>query len=212
MKKIGIPFILMISGCSLLHAVPTLEAELSPETLLIHYCSISPETFKGKEAIHLQKTPAKRDGGVALLSDITFADGIIEVDIASEIFAGIVFRAQDGDHYDVVYFRPFNSGTEKHENSVQYVVAGNSSLGWKPLRQQFPGKFEGGADLPVMDWFTVKLVIQGGKVSVHINGEVEPVLVVEQTLSGFKDGAIGIWAWDAYFSNFRYTPIVNQAP
>lgn len=114
-----------------------------------------------REAIHIQNTPALPDGPVALIKDIEFEDGILEVDIASERFAGIAFRAQDGDHYDKVYFRPFNSGTEKHQNTVQYAVFGNQSLGWRPLRANFPGKFESGADIPVMEWFHAKLVTKG---------------------------------------------------
>lgn len=181
--------------------------ELSPETLLIHYSSLTPALFKGREAIHIQNTPARPDGPVALFKDIEFEDGIIEVDIASERFAGIAFRAQDGDHYDKIYFRPFNSGTEKHENTVQYAVVGNQSLGWNPLRKNFPGKFESGANVPVMEWFHAKLVVEGDKVSVFVNDESDPVLVVNQTLSGYRKGGIGIWGWNAYFSNFRYTPI-----
>ena len=196
-----------LSGFSQLQATDAIQVELSQETLLVHYSSVNAVKFKGREAIHIQNTPALPDGPVALIKDIEFEDGILEVDIASERFAGIAFRAQDGDHYEKVYFRPFNSGTEKHLNSVQYAVFGNRSLGWRPLRANFPGKFESGADIPVMEWFHAKLVIKGDTVSVYVQEDSEPVLVINQTLSGFKKGGIGIWGWNAYFSNFKFTPL-----
>ena len=180
---------------------------LTPENLLLHYSKAEFVEFKGNEAVHLRNTPAKRDGAVAFIKGKSFIEGIIEVDIASERFAGIAFRAQDSDRYDKVYFRPFNSGTEKHENSVQYVVGGVKELGWKPLREKFPGKYEGGADLPVMEWFTAEFVVTGSRVEVFVNDSETPVLVVEETLSGFESGAFGIWGWNAYFANFRYTPL-----
>jgi len=197
----------VLPSIPMLLAGEAIQAELSPETLLVHYSSVNPVTYKGVEAIHLKNTPARPDGPVALIKDIEFEDGILEVDIASERFAGLAFRAQDGDHYDKIYFRPFNSGTAKHQNTVQYAVVGNQSLGWRPLRENFPGKFESGADVPIMEWFRAKLVIKGDTVNVYVNDEPEPVLVVNQTLSGYEKGGIGIWGWNAYFSNFKYTPM-----
>jgi hypothetical protein len=206
-QKLILPlFASLLTVCVNLKADEPIELELSPKTLLVHYCSVTPETFKGKEAIHIKNTPANPDGPVALVKGIEFEDGIIEVDIASERFAGIAFRSQNGDHYDKVYFRPFNSGTAKHKNTVQYAVVGNRSLGWNSLRRNFPGTFESGADVPVMEWFHVKLIIKGNQVSVFVNDAEKPVLVVNQTLSGLRKGGIGIWGWNAYFANLKYTP------
>ena len=75
---------------------------MNPETLLVHYSSAKFEEFKGREAVHVKNTPAKRDGAVAFIKDLDFDSGIIEIDIASERFAGLAFRAQDSDRYDKV--------------------------------------------------------------------------------------------------------------
>ena len=212
MKYLLTALILLCSSLSICSAADSVKVELSAETLLLHYSSATAETFKGREAIHLKNTPAHPNGPVALIKGVAIENAIIEVDIASERFAGIAFRSQDGDHYEKVYFRPFNSGTDKHLNSVQYAVMGNTSLGWNPLRKQFPGTFESGADVPVMEWFRAKLVIDGGKVEVFVNDGAEPVLVIDQTLSGYTGGGVGIWGWNAYFANFEYTPLPKSKP
>lgn len=193
----------IISGCT----PQVVNMPFARERIETYYSTITPTEYKGRAAVHIQNGQTKPDGAVLFFKDVTLGDCIIEVDIASERFAGVAFRGQNGDHYDKIYFRPFNSGTAKHENTVQYASHGTEGAGWQPLRKRFPGKYEAGADIPVWDWFHVKLVIEGQKVRAYVNDEKEPVLVVEKILSDQKQGKIGIWGWNAYFSNFSYKPL-----
>ena len=73
-----------------------------------------------------------------------------------------------------------------------------------------PGKYEAGADIAKWKWFHAKLVIQGVRVKAYVNHDSKPVLVVDQILTDRRNGQIGIWAWNAYFANFRCAPACDQ--
>jgi hypothetical protein len=163
--------------------------------------------FKGKKALHIKKPDmqAKNDGVTALLKKLEFDNGTIEFDMASKIFSGVVFRVQNSDKAECVYFRPFNSGTKKHENTVQYVARGTENT-WQYLRKNFPGTYEAGADLKELEWFHVKLEVCCSSLNVFINDATKPCLVVKDLKHGQCQGAVGLWAWDGYFANLKVTP------
>ena len=159
--------------------------------------------FKGEKVVQLQGTD---DRCVALLPGVDFSNGEIEVEIASDIFSGIAFRASDTDNYELLYFRPQNSGTAKHQNTIQYVSKGTKGADWRNLRANFPGEYEAGADLPVNDWFRARLLIQGQRLAVFVNDSDEPSLVVDELLGERPSGTIGIWGWNTRFRGFAFTP------
>ena len=164
--------------------------------------------YWGKDAFHLKKLRnSDRDNGsdAAYLREFEFQNGTIECDIASEIFTGIAFRIQNGGQFECIYFRPFNSGTEKHNNTVQYVAKG-TKYSWHYLRKNFPGKYESGADISKNVWFHVKLEIKDATVKVYVNSNPEPVLVVDDMKYGISNGSVGFWSWDGYFANL----IINK--
>ncbi len=164
---------------------------------------VTVEEFKGKTALHVRG----EEQSYVYLPGTDFQDGTIEVDVAARVFSGIGFRGrQDGTRIEKVYFRPFNAGTAKHQNTVQYAVTGRGDGTWGYLRKNFPGKYETGADIKVFEWFHAKLVIRGTEVKVYVNDGEAPVLVVDNMLDGISQGTVGVWGWDSYFANFRYTP------
>src|SRR5947209_5096643 len=76
-------------------------------------------TYRGKQAVHVQDKPGpSANGGIAILSDSDFGDGVIEVDVAgapgagaaeaARGFVGLAFRLQDASHYECFYLRPTN--------------------------------------------------------------------------------------------------------
>lgn len=159
--------------------------------------------YWGKEAFHLKKLrKSDKDNGhdAAYLRELKFQNGTIECDIASGIFTGIAFRAKNGGQFECIYFRPFNAGTEKHDNTVQYVAKG-SKYSWHYLRKNFPGKYESGADIKKYEWFHVKLDIKDSTVKVFINDDPQPVLVVDDMKYGISKGSVGFWSWDGYYAN-----------
>jgi len=158
--------------------------------------------FQGEQVVRL----TGEDDTVALLPGSSLGDGEIDVEIASDIFSGIAFRAADVDNYDLVYFRPQNSGTARHKNTVQYVCKGRDGADWRTLRSQFPGKYESGARIRMNEWFRVRLVLRGRSVSVFVDDGEQSVLVVDKLLGERPAGAIGLWGWRSHFRNFSFAP------
>lgn len=165
--------------------------------------SVAVEDFKGKRALHIKGG----EENFVFLPNVDFGDGVIEVDIASKTFSGVGYRSDsNGKVVEKLYFRPFNSGTEKHANTVQYSMLGKPPFGWKALRASNPGKYESGAAIEVNEWFHARIVLKGKRLAAYVNDSPEPILVVDNTLGDNPTGAVGLWGWDSYFANFRFTP------
>jgi hypothetical protein len=158
---------------------------------------------------------AKDDDGVALINDVTFTNGIIELDIrgknvAQQSFLGVAFHAADAKTLDAVYFRPFNflSADSVHRiHMVQYVS--HPQYPWSVLRDKFNAQYEKEITSPPdpNQWFHVRIEIQYPKVTVFINGLKTPCLSVKQ-LSDHKSGKLGLWVGngsDGAFANLRVT-------
>ena len=161
--------------------------------------------YSGKKAYHLKKlrkNNADEGPDAAYLKNFEFTNGTIECDIASEIFTGIAFRAKNGEEFECIYFRPFNAGTEKNDNTVQYVAKGTKYT-WHYLRKNFPGKYESGADIKKNEWFHAKIVVKDTSVKVFVNENPEPVLTVDDMKYGISSGSVGFWSWDGYFANLK---------
>lgn len=167
----------------------------------------------GKKGILLNAAPGD---GCMMLKDYDFSSGIIEVDIKGkdamgESFVGIAFHANKDTGYDAVYFRPFNffnADTVRRNRSVQYISI--PDFPWEKLREQWPGKYENKVT-PVPnanDWFHVKLIIKGNKITAFVNYETKPCLEVEKLSSDTK-GAVALWVGNnssGGFANLRITP------
>lgn len=165
--------------------------------------TISVENFNGKEALHIEGG----EENFVFLSEVDFTDGTIDVDIASATFSGIGFRSNsEGTVVEKLYFRPFNSGTAKHNNTVQYSMLGRPEFHWRTLRISEPGKYESGAEIDVNEWFHARIEVSGKRLSVYVDDDPTPVLIVDPVLGDRRSGSIGVWGWDSYFANFRFTP------
>ena len=167
-------------------------------------------TFE-KGSIYLVNTSK---GGSALmwLNDTDFKNGIIELDlkgkdVRAESFLGVAFHALDNEHYDVIYFRPFNfKSPERKDHSVQYADAPDN--GWEVLREKFPGKYEN-VVRPVPDpndWFHAKIVVQYPRITVYVNNSKDPSLEVDQ-ISKRTSGKLALWidSKDGAFKNVVIT-------
>src|SRR5580700_11312935 len=88
--------------------IPYNLAELLNKDQLITDTSNHAHTLNDKiynQAISTQK--------IVWLKDVSFKDGKIDIDLRGknvflQSFLGIAFHATDANHYEVVYFRPFN--------------------------------------------------------------------------------------------------------
>jgi hypothetical protein len=165
---------------------------------------------KGKAALFAR--------AVVWLEELNFSDGTIECDILGKSaprgsnFLGIAFRGADETTFDCVYFRPFNFRAENPENAshaIQYIS--QPQWTWQKLRAEKTGQYEKPI-VPPPDgdaWFHARIVVEGKKVSVFVNGAERASLEVE-TMNDRTNGRIGIWGGDAgdggYFANLKITP------
>jgi len=158
---------------------------------------------------------AKASEGAVWLKDYSFSNGKIDVDLKGknlqgQSFVGVAFHVIDGKAFDAIYFRPFNFfNSERNTHSVQYISMPNHP--WQQLRQDFPGKYESKISNPPNpdDWFHATIEVNFPKVSVFVNNEKTPSLVVEQ-LSTNKTGSVGLWVGymsEGQFKNLKITPL-----
>jgi len=151
--------------------------------------------------------------GTIYMPDLDFHNGTIEADLAGPIeppgrtFVGIAFRIdpQNPKEHELIYFRPFNSGTPRHDHTVQYVATG-TIYDWPYLRKNFPGVYEAGARIANSTWFHVRLEIDGTTCQVFVNGGAEPVLTVKDLKLGDRTGLVGFWGYPGAFANLKVTP------
>jgi len=167
-----------------------------------------------KNGIHLD---ANDNYGVAWLNDIHFSNGMLEFDVRGknvmqQSFVGIAFHASDNNTMDAIYFRPFNfqaQDIERKNHSVQYVSL--PSYDWQKLRTDFPNKYEHSLTPSPQpnEWFHVRIVINTPKISVYVNNNASPDLVVEQ-LSNRKEGNLGFWVGNQSDGDFANLKIILQ--
>lgn len=156
---------------------------------------------------------AKAGEGPVWLKDFLFSNGRIDIDIKGknlqgQSFVGIAFHVIDGKTFDAIYFRPFNFfNPERNTHSVQYISMPGHP--WQQLRQDFPGKYESKISRPPNpdDWFHATIEINFPKISVFVNNDKMPSLVVEQ-LASQKEGSVGLWVGnmsEGQFKNLKIT-------
>lgn len=175
--------------------------------------------YKGRNALQLVPPAGKEksdEGMLAILNGTTFKDGTIEVDLAGAPradatpdmrgFIGIAFRVQNhGEALECFYLRPSNGRADnqlQRNHSVQYVS--DPDWGWKHLRTENPGVYESYADLVPGEWTKVKIVVEGTKAKLYVNGADQPALIVNDLKRGDSQGAIALWSHtstDGYFAN-----------
>jgi hypothetical protein len=169
----------------------------------------------GRRALRISEGPGM---GLVWLSGYDFANGVIDADIHGRSqpiqgsFVGIAFHVVDERTHEAVYFRPFNfraADSTRHSHAVQYVA--HPDWTWERLRNERPGQYEK-AVIPEPDgdaWFHVRVVVERPKVSVFVNGNPNPALVVNE-LPDRASGAVGLWVGEGSggtFANLKVTRI-----
>jgi hypothetical protein len=192
---------------------------LDPGALQLVNAEAKAVKYKGRNALQLLPLAGKEksdEGMLAILTGSTFKNGTIEVEVAGAPrsdatpdmrgFIGIAFRVQpNGDKFELFYIRPSNGRADdqlRRNHSVQYQS--DPDYGWKRLRTENPGVYESYADLVPGEWTKVKIVVEGTKARLYVNGADQPALIVNDLKLGDSQGAIGLWSHtstDGYFSN-----------
>jgi len=151
----------------------------------------------GKVIVHLNSTAGD---GIAWINNTNFEKGVIEFDvkgknILQQSFVGIAFHGADDRTFDAVYFRPFNFQSPdqvRKSHSVQYVSM--PQYDWSLLRENYPGKYENVlvSTIDPVSWFHAKVVVEADKITVYVNNDAKPSLVVSP-LAKRATGKIGFW-------------------
>lgn len=156
------------------------------------------EEYLGRQSLFLK-------GGLALVKDAKFLNGVIEFDIAfseARTFVGAIWRVQDQQNYEEFYFRPHQSG---NPDANQYTPVFNGNAGWQlyygedfaaPVRYRFN------------EWMRVKIVVAGSQAEVYIMDMDTPALFIPELKREPASGQIGLSAGNfnpAHYSNFSFT-------
>ena len=137
---------------------------------------------------------------IAWLKNVLFKEGTIDIDLRGkdvflQSFLGIAFHASDSNHYELVYFRPFNfqyPDTARRRWSLQYVYV--PDYDWDKLRKEHPLVYENSIIPPPKpnEWFHATIVVKDDSVKVYVNHAAMPSLQIKR-LKNYNDGMIGLW-------------------
>ena len=216
----------LVCGFLGLPLVPTQTQRLpltSIEGLKLLNVTAEPVTYKGRKALRVtDAAPAGLgdEGRLAVLSNIDFQDGTIEIDLTgaplpnagegARGFVGLAFRVgPDASRFECIYLRPTNGRADdqvRRNHSVQYISI--PGFPWDLLRKNFPEKYETHVDLVPGEWTKVKIEVKGEKARLFVHDSSQPTLLVNDLKQGLTKGAIALWVGPgtvAQFSNLRIT-------
>ncbi|MCG6920987.1 MAG: hypothetical protein LJF15_07885 [Acidobacteria bacterium] len=195
---------------------------LAPDRVETVGVNVAPVEYEGKNALRL--TVKAGEGGqterLAVLRDLTFADGTIEVDLSgapaagafegARGFVGVAFHVQeDRTHYECFYLRPTNGRADdqlRRNHSAQYIS--HPEYPWHRLRQETPGEYESYVDLVPGEWTEVRIVVSDRGARLFVHGATQPTLIVKDLKLSAAEGTIALWIGPgtvAHFANLRVT-------
>lgn len=167
------------------------------------------KAVESKVIDHLGRQSLFLKGGLAVVKDAQFVDGIIEFDIAftgERGFMGAVWRLQDFQNYEEFYLRPHQSG---NPDANQYQPVFHDVSAW----QLYYGE---GYAAPVKydnnQWNHVRIMVSGKNAEVYIKDLDTPALFVSELKREVKMGRVGLSVGNfapAYYSNFSFAPLNN---
>jgi hypothetical protein len=152
---------------------------------------------------------------------LDFKDGIIEVDVASDLasdapdyargFIGVSFRIDAHSRFESIYLRPTNSQAEdqvRRNHSVQY--AGYPDFRFDQLRKESPEQYETYADLELGRWIHMKVVVEGAKARLYLDNAEKPAFIVNDLKYGAgQQGGIGIWIESGTVAHFKNLEVIH---
>ena len=216
--NIRFPWVMIVTRGSLwaLLAVPL--AAQSTDRLAGKNVSIAQTIYKGRSAIQVIATPGATNAtSYAVIKDVIFRDGTIEVDLAGQPaagagadargFIGIAFRLQVDGRYEYIYLRPTNGRADdqiRRNHSTQY--SSHPDFDFARSRQEAPEKYESYVDLQPGVWTKYKIEVEGRKARLYVHGAEQPCLIVNDLKLEPRKGGVALWVGpgtDGYFSNLK---------
>jgi len=207
------------AALSVLLVVPL--AAQSADRLEGQNVSIAQTDYKGRSAIQVIAAPqASNAASYAVVKDVSFRDGTIEVEVAGQPaagagsgargFVGIAFRLQGDGAYEYIYLRPTNGRADdqvRRNHSTQY--SSHPDFDFARLRQEAPEKYESYVDLEPGVWIKYKIEVEGRTVRLYVHGAEQPSLIVNDLKLEPRAGGVALWVGpgtEGYFSNLKVTP------
>src|SRR5579864_3813646 len=193
-------------------------AAQTPDRLVAKNVSIAQTNYQGRSAVQVMAKPEAANGtSYALVKDVSFRDGVIEVDLAGQPapgtfagargFIGIAFRIQADGRYEYIYLRPTNGRADdqvRRNHSTQY--GSHPDFDYARLRQEAPEKYESYVDLQPGVWTKYKIEVEGRKARLYVNGAEQPCLIVNDLKLDPREGGVALWVGpgtEGYFSNLK---------
>jgi hypothetical protein len=207
-----------LAALSVLLAVPL--AAQRADRLEGRNVSIAESNYKGRSAIQVIAAPeAPNAASYAVVKDVSFRDGTIEVDLAGQPaagtgsgargFIGIAFRLQGDGAYEYIYLRPTNGRADdqvRRNHSTQY--SSHPGFDFARSRQEAPEKYESYVDLEPGVWTKYKIEVEGRKARLYVHGAEQPCLIVNDLKLEPRGGGVALWVGpgtEGYFSNLKIT-------
>jgi hypothetical protein len=201
-----------------LFAIPL--AAQTADQLVAKNASIAPVNFKGRPAVRVIATPgAANASSFALVKEVSFRVGVIEVDLAGQPaasagadargFIGIAFRIQPDGRYEYIYLRPTNGRADdqvRRNHSTQY--SSHPDFDFARSRQEAPEKYESYVDLQPGIWTKYRIEVEGRKARLYVHGVDQPCLIVNDLKLDPRGGGVALWVGpgtEGYFSNLKIT-------
>jgi hypothetical protein len=183
--------------------------------------SIAQADFKGRRAIQVVAAPGAANAvSYAVVKDVSFLNGTIEVDLAGQPgagaaggargFIGIAFRIQGDKAYEYIYLRPTNGRADdqvRRNHSTQY--SSHPDFDFAKSRQVAPEKYESYVDLEPGVWTKYKIVVEGRTAKLYVHGAEQPCLIVNDLQLEPRAGGVALWVGpgtEGYFANLTITP------
>jgi hypothetical protein len=206
------------AAVSLLVAVPL--AAQTVDRLQAMNVALTQVTYRGRNAIRLVAAPdAPNATSYAVVRDLSFRDGVIEVDLAGQPaagagsgargFIGIAFRLQADGAYEYIYLRPTNGRADdqvRRNHSTQY--SSHPDFDFARSREEAPEKYESYVDLEPGVWAKYKIEVEGRRARLYVHAAEQPCLIVNDMKLEPRSGGVALWVGpgtEGYFSNLRIT-------
>jgi len=183
-------------------------------------------TYRGSVALRLIPKDPKASGYVpggplAILNDVHFRNGVIDVDVSgapakgadesARGFIGVAFRVQSESRFEIIYVRPTNSHADdqlRRNHTTQYSA--EPDWPWDRLRTESPGVYESWADMEAGEWTHLRIVVRGTNASFYVNRALSPCLVIHGLKLGDSEGSVGLWMGQDTEGYFRNLSISKQ--
>jgi hypothetical protein len=184
------------------------------DQLTAHNVKVESVDYLGKRAVKLTEIGEVGNGeAYAVVKDAVFHNGSIDVELAGRPaagageaargFIGIGFRLQNG-RFEYIYLRPTNGRADdqvRRNHSTQY--SSHPDFSFAVSRQQAPEKYESYVDLEPGVWTRYRIIVEGTKARLYVNGAAQPCLIVNDLKLGDSSGGVLLWigpGTEGYFS------------